>query len=172
MSLNYVTGAPGSGKTTLQEELSARGYDARDIDNSDLGGPHNKSTGMLVTIPPADQRSPEWFEAHKWRIYPDAFEGLKSEAAHADIIICGVAASDDEILHVFDKIMYLDIDDAALSHRLQIREGNDYGKNEFELLEILDRKHRLDQKYSSLDVVHLDATRPVKEVVDDVISHI
>lgn len=171
MTLIYVTGAPGSGKTTLQKELSRRGYETRDIDNSDLGGPHNKNTGELVTIPPADQRSPEWFEAHEWRIYLDAFTKLKDEATDKDIILCGVAASDGEILYIFDKIMYLNLDDKILTDRLKSRLDNDYGKNDFEVLEILDRKHGLDAKYASLNVIDIDATKTLDEVAGEIISH-
>jgi gluconate kinase len=172
MALFYVTGAPGSGKTTIQKELSLRGYDARDIDNSGLGGPHNKSAGARVVIPPADQRSPEWFEAHEWRIYPDAFGRLKAEAADKDIILCGVAASDGEILHLFDVIFYLQLDDRTLQHRLASRVDNDYGKNEFESQEIIKRKHGLDAKYAALDVTTINAIEPVSKVVDEIILQI
>ncbi|MBM3210009.1 hypothetical protein FJZ39_01540 [Candidatus Saccharibacteria bacterium] len=104
MSLIYVTGAPGAGKTTLQKEFNTRGYETRDIDSSNLGGPHNKSTGEQVTIPPVDQRTPEWFEAHEWRVYPHAFDTLRSEARNKNIILFGVAESDGEILHVSIKL--------------------------------------------------------------------
>ena len=172
MSLIYVTGAPGAGKTTLQKEFDSRGYETRDIDNSNLGGPHNKSTGDRVTIPPVDQRTPEWFEVHEWRVYPHAFDALKSEAKDKDIILFGVAASDGEILHVFDKIIYLDIDDETLTDRIANREDNDFGKNDFELKDILNRKHGLDEKYSLLDVVHINASKSLSEVSEEIISHI
>lgn len=172
MSLIYITGAPGVGKTTLQKEFERRGYETRDIDNSSLGGPHNKSTGERVTIPPVNERTPGWFEAHEWRVYPHAFDALKNEASDKDIILFGVAASDGEILHVFDTVMYLCIDDETLAHRIANREGNDFGKNDFELKDILSRKHGLDDKYASLDVTHIDATKSLTEVADAIISYI
>jgi dephospho-CoA kinase len=172
MSLIYVTGAPGSGKTTLQKELSSRGYDTRDIDNSNFGGPYNKSSGKQVIIPPADERSPDWFDAHEWRVHPDAFDRLKVESASKDIIVCGVAASDGQILHVFDKIMYLNLDDETLVSRLKTRIDNDYGKNDFELQEILSRKHGLDEKYSSLDVININASNSLSAVAEEIILHI
>lgn len=172
MSLIYVTGAPGVGKTTLQKEFEKRGFETRDIDNSNLGGPHNKSTGQRVTIPPADQRTPEWFNAHEWRVYPHAFDALKKEAGDKNIILFGVAASDGEILHVFDKILYLNIDDDTLSNRIANRDGNDFGKNEFELKNIMDRKRGLDDKYSSLDIINIDASKSLDEVSQSIIHHI
>lgn len=172
MSLIYVTGAPGAGKSTLQKEFITRGYETRDIDNSNLGGPHNKSTGERVTIPPADQRTAQWFEAHEWRVYPHAFEQLKQEASDQNIILFGVAASDGEILHVFDKIMYLNINNDTLSDRIANRKDNDFGKNDFELHDILNRKHGLDNKYSSLHVIHINASKSLNEVTEEIISHI
>lgn len=65
MALIYITGAPGSGKTTLQRILSERGYEAHDLD--DYGGPYNKNTDKSVVMPTAEDRSPEWFEAHEWQ---------------------------------------------------------------------------------------------------------
>lgn len=168
MAFFYVTGAPGAGKTTLQKELKRRGFDARDIDNSNLGGPHNKTSGNRITIPPADKRTPEWFEAHEWRVYPDAFHELKMNAAVKDIVLFGVAATDSKILHVFDKILYLQLDDETLQRRLQSRTDNDYGKNDFELKEIIERKHGLDAEYAPRDVTNIDATGPINEVADKI----
>lgn len=170
MPLIYVTGAPGIGKSTLQKEFIKRGYDARDIDDSSLGGPHNKATGTIVDIPQARDRTPDWFDAHEWRVYPDAFKRLKDEARNKNIIIFGVASSDSSILPVFDKIMYLDIDDETLTDRVRNRRVNDYGKNDFELVDILNRKHALDRKYSLLDVAQIDASKALNEVAEQIIS--
>lgn len=171
MSLIYITGAPGSGKSSLQQELENRGYETHDLDNSSLGGPHNKSTNKLVTIPPTDQRTPEWFDEHEWRIYPDAIKKLKSKASEKDIYICGVAASDGEILPLFDKIFYLDIDDETLKYRLSSRADNDYGQNDFEVSEILQRKHDLDTKFTDSNVVHIDSSQSLDKVTDDIVNH-
>lgn len=172
MPLIYVTGAPGIGKSTLQKEFIKRGYDARDIDDSSLGGPHNKATGTIVDIPQARDRTPDWFDAHEWRVYPDAFKRLKDEARNKNIIIFGVASSDSSILPVFDKIMYLDIDDETLTDRVRNRRVNDYGKNDFELVDILNRKHALDRKYSLLDVAQIDASKALNEVAEQIISQL
>lgn len=172
MSLIYVTGAPGVGKTTLHNEFINRGYDARDIDDPSLGGPHNISTGERVIIPSAAERTPDWFKKHEWRVYSHAFNELRRASSTEDILVFGVAASDNEILHVFDKIIYLSLDDDSLASRLLNRQGNDYGKNPYELNEILDRKRRLDEKYASMGVVSIDAARPLNDVADDIASNL
>lgn len=156
----------------MQKEFASRGYETHDLDDRSLGGPHNKSTNELVVIPPTDQRTPEWFDEHEWRIYPDAIKGLKAQATDRDIYICGVAASDDEILPLFDNIFYLDIDDSTLKDRLGGRSDNDYGQNDFEVSEIIERKHGLDAKYSSNNALHINATQSLDRVADDILSQI
>ena len=172
MSLIYITGAPGSGKTTIQKELIKLGYDARDIDDQSFGGPYNKATGELVTIPSADLRPSDWFDVHEWRLYPEAFKKLKAESLKKDIIICGVAESDTKILSLFDKVLYLALSDNVLIDRLEVRTDNDYGKNDFEIKEILERKHKLDERYGSLLVLGIDAVRPLNKVVNEIISNL
>lgn len=172
MSLIYVTGAPGVGKTTLQKELLGLGYDARDLDDPVFGAPHNKATGKAVVFPDVSDRTPAWFDAHEWRLYSKEFERLGIEAKDKPIIILGVASTDSEILPVFDKIMYLNIDDALLSNRVRGRKENDYGHNEFELEEILTRKLKLDAKYQKPVFIQIDASKSLTEVTEQILSHI
>lgn len=169
MALIYITGAPGSGKTTLQIELNRLGYDARDLDNSGFGGPHNKTSGERVVIPPIDQRSPDWFDAHEWRVYPTAIDALRVEAQTKDIFLCGVAASDGEVLHLFDQVIYLELSDDALRHRLDSRENNDFGKNDFEAHDILDRKRDLDKRYSTMRATKINVEGSLTKVVREVL---
>jgi hypothetical protein len=68
--------------------------------------------------------------------------------------------------------MYLNLDDETLVSRLKSRIDNDYGKNDFELREILNRKHGLDEKYSSLDVIHINASNSLSAVAEEIILHI
>lgn len=39
MSLYYIKGTPGSGKSTIRKELEKRGFEAHDADDADMGGP-------------------------------------------------------------------------------------------------------------------------------------
>jgi dephospho-CoA kinase len=172
MAFIYVTGAPGSGKTTIQRSLSKRGIECYDIDDEVFGGPHNLLSGKKVIIPPANERSDDWFDYHEWRIYHDAFRKLKLEAVSKNIVICGVAEADTEIVNLFDKVFYLKLDDQVLKQRISDRTENDYGKNPKELEVILNRKRKLDQRYSSANSVLIDASLPLEEVIKTLLSYI
>jgi len=173
MPLIYITGAPGAGKSTTQEQLQSLGFIAYDIDNRRFGGPYNLASGLPVVIPPASEREDDWFNRHEWRINTAAIEALKVEAdqnPEKPIFLCGVAPSDEEILPIFDKIIYLSLSDAQLTERLDRNGHNDYGNNESEKQQILERKAKLDARYKRLGVLTIDATMPKEAVAQSIVD--
>lgn len=170
MPLIYVTGAPGIGKSTLQKELIFRGYDARDLDDPYFGGPHDKVTGSVVSIPGAAERTKKWFDAHEWRVYPDAFRRLKRSVRGDLVLVLGVASNDEQILSFCDRVIYLKLDDQTLVERLKGRTGNDYGHNQFERDEILFRKMKMVARYDNPRVEHIDASGSVAEVAVRIVT--
>ncbi len=172
MALIYITGPPGVGKSTIQELLASQGIECYDIDDSRFGGPHNKISGDHVEIPPAHQRTDDWFDHHEWRIYPTAFKQLKKQSKTHNIVVCGVAESDVEIVALFDKILYLKLDDPMLKSRLLTRTDNDYGKNASELSEIMRRKHALDERYKPSNAIQVDASGTIDDLLATLLTHI
>jgi hypothetical protein len=115
------------------------------------------------------------------RQHPEQFEPHSRERLLAGAMLPGawyVQAQrfrrhvQQQILPLFDRIMYLNIDDETILERIKNREENDYGQNEFELKEILARKRDLDEKYSKSDVIHIDAGKSLNEVADQIISYV
>ena len=160
------------GKTTLKKELALRGYETHDMDDSDLGGAHNKTTSKHVEIPSADTRTQQWYDEHEWRTYPPAIEQLRKEARTKDIFVCGVAPDDIKVISLFDKVVYLDLPDKHLRRRIAERVDNDYGKNSFELEDILQRKAILDARYANKATVKVSANGSVSVVADRIISSV
>lgn len=169
MSLIYITGVPGAGKTTVQKELESRGYEAYDIDQPRFGGPVNLATGESVTVPPIEERSAEWFDQHEWRVSRVAIEKLKQESEGKTVYLCGTATTDHLVWDLFDKVLYLQLDEATLRSRLASREGNDFGKTENELQLILTRYSDAQKNLENLDVTLIDASTQIGKTLEEII---
>lgn len=170
MALFYITGVPGTGKSTVQKELEQRGYVAYDIDQPRFGGPVNLATGERTVIPPIEERSDEWFDQHEWRVSRPAIEELKFEAQENNVYLCGTTTTENLVWDLFDKVLYLNVTEAILKHRIQNRAGNDFGKTPDELQRIMDRYKDAQEKLGSLGAVIIDATGSLDEVVEEVIA--
>jgi dephospho-CoA kinase len=164
MALFYVTGTPGTGKSTIQKALTRMGYEAHDLDESRFGGPYNKATDRLAIMPPVDERTPQWFDAHEWRVSRSAVEALKENSKDKTVFICGTATTENLIWDLFDKIFYLNINEATLRSRIANRQDNDFGKTEHELERILERYHEAQKKLKDLNVIEIDANGSVDSV--------
>lgn len=170
MSLIYITGVPGTGKTTIQQELTRRGYEAYDIDQPRFGGPTNLVTGEPTQVPPIEERSAEWFKQHEWRVSRHAIEELKKESEGRVVYLCGTATTEHLVWDLFDRVIYLQIDEPTLRSRLANREGNDFGKTEEEVQMILVRFHAAREKVKFLDVTIVDASDDIDTVVASILK--
>lgn len=168
MSLIYIKGTPGSGKTTIRERLSSLGYESHDADDRDMGGPYNNATNKRVEYP--KNPSKEWFEAHSYRLIPKAVERLHENAKNKLIFLCGTASNEDDLWDLFDQIIFLNIDEETLKKRIARRTNSDYGKTSHELELIMDKYRDDEQKRTRSGVVSVDATKPIGEVVSSILS--
>jgi broad-specificity NMP kinase len=168
MSLIFVTGVPGSGKSAVEIQLRKRGYTSYDADS--IGAAYNIEDGLIVKIPPASERSPEWFQAHQWKVQRDRVEQLKEKSKNKTIFLCGTASNDEELWDLFDQVFMLHVDEASLKHRIATRKDNDYGKNEYELTKILEKYRNSFHKYDLPKVIVIDASQPLMQVVQTIID--
>jgi gluconate kinase len=172
MPLYYVTGIAGSGKSTAREELLSRGYAAYGTDEDGIASFYHKDTGNeYLGDHSATVRTPEWREEFKWRIDPEKINQLRSSMGDQCLYLCGVTSNDRELSEEFTKIVFLNVPPQILEMRVLTRTSHDYGKNPHELREILDWAKVAEQQYRDRGAVIIDGTRPVKDVVDDIIFH-
>lgn len=170
--LVYVTGISGSGKSAVCAELLARGYAAKD---SDLGisGWFRRADGDEVPTPPGDDfRTPEWYRLHEWRFSLERATQLAKQVEGRLGFLCGHAAGDAEIWHLFERVFLLHVDEATLRERLRTRTSNSYGKAPHELEQILSQHARFDDAYRRFGAHPLDGARPAREVVDELLANL
>lgn len=171
MSLIYITGMTGAGKSSTRKELQDRGYEAHDTDEDGITSWHNKITGEATKRPAdANDRTKEWYAEHDWNMSRPKIEELAARAKDRPVFLCGITSNDIEMWDLFGKVICLTIDEETLRRRIANRTDNDFGKAPDELSNILRWHKSAEEDYKQWGAVMIDATRPLSEVVDDVIS--
>jgi len=65
MSLIYITGISGSGKSAVRDELLRRGFEVHGTDENDIAAFYNNGTGQVAErLNRAEDRTPEWRAQH------------------------------------------------------------------------------------------------------------
>ncbi len=158
MVLFQVDGLSGTGKSTLYEELSRRGYDAVDSDTvfAYYGDP-------LTGTPTAVERRANWqWDGQKLREFAQATQD-------AGVFICGGAMNQNDFVDLFAIRFTLHIDSETMRQRLLTRTNNEYGKNPNDLAEQLELNQYVPEEAKRIGSIVIDATRPITEVADEIV---
>ncbi len=171
MSLVFVTGIPGAGKSSVCRELKERGCRAYDTDQDQLAGWYDKSTHQPVSMPPREVWATQaWRDRHDWYLDRMKINTIAETSGAAPVFICGTAANEAQVWDLFSKVMYLLVDEPTVRSRLSSRTDNEFGKEPHELAAILGWLRTAKEDYTRFGAEIIDASRPLKLVVDDIIS--
>jgi predicted ATPase len=141
--LVYVTGMPGSGKSTVCEELKRRGCAAFDTDEDSIADFYDNVTGEAVgDHVPAEVRTAEWRARHSWLAKREVVEELIASSPEPLVFLCGVTANDDD----------------------------GYGKHPDEHASLMEWHKTAESDYAKLGVTLIDASQPVDDVVDAILA--
>ncbi|MBO4256329.1 AAA family ATPase [Streptomyces griseorubiginosus] len=169
MTVVWVTGNSGTGKSTVCGVLRARGYDAFDADEDGFSRWIDRSNGEMVMDPPYPV--PEgWLERYGWVIVRERVEALVEESRSRIAFLCGSAENEEDVRGLFDATVCLVIDEDTLRHRLATRTTNAFGQHPEELAAALEWNPRMRGIYEGLGATVIDASKPLNEVVDSVID--
>lgn len=171
MSLIYVTGNAGAGKSTVCKELKARGYDqVHDIDENDISAWYDRATGKRVEYPKKDeQRTKAWNDNHSYKMARSRIEQFTKASKTKTIYLCGQSIHDEEVWDLFDSTIFLVVDKENLKYRLATREGNVFGKTPGEIDAIMEVHEPFQRKHQKNGALLIDATREISKVVDEII---
>jgi len=171
MSLIYITGNSGAGKSSVRKQLQKLGYEAHDTDEGDITSWRHKVTDKAVNRPTdTKDRTKEWYEEHNWKMSRRKVEELASRAVDKTVFLCGSTSNAGEMLDLFGKIIFLEIDKDTLRNRLMNRTDNDFGKSPDELNNILGWHKSFEDEYRRYGAEMVDASRPLPNVIDDIIE--
>ena len=149
----------------------ARRRRAHDTDQDENAVWVNRKTGEVTAVAnAADRGRPGWLDDQEWRVVPSRVQALVGRAADRLVFLCGSTANEDEVWHLFSRVIYLAIDEPTLRDRLTSRTSNDFGKTPWELEAILSWHQVGEADYERFGAVIVDATLPLHDVVDKVLE--
>jgi broad-specificity NMP kinase len=167
MPAYLIAGIAGSGKSTIIEELSKRGYAAHNTDDM----PEVTRLEWLATGEPA-----EWpegstdFSVYGWNWQE---EGLRALLDDKKPVFIGASVSNaPKFYHLFDKIFVLTIDEDTLKKRLLTRTTNNFGKHPEDLARVLGIREEIEQELRATGAIPVDTTLPLTEVTDNILGRI
>jgi hypothetical protein len=176
MSLVYVTGLPGMGKTSVFNEVCSRGATAYGVDEHNLADWLNKSTGNAdewPKPPPADFEPHQWYKTHNYVLSERRLRGLrdKSDSVGATVYIFGTAGGLENVRSLFSRIFALYTDDLVeLKRRIDERNDVPFGKTEEEFAQIAQEVETAPNEYQRLGATILNAKEPIKVLADELIN--
>ena len=164
---NYlIEGVSGSGKTSVATELERRGYHVIHGDRV-LAYQGDPETG--VPLPPERRSSDLHFlnDHHIWD--PEQVRALTEDRSHELTFFCGGSRNHAKFIHRFDAVFILEADWPTIERRLKTR-TDEWGATEAERAITRDL-HRMGRDLPP-DGIRIDATRPVDDIVDDILTRI
>ena len=168
MAAYLVTGNPGSGKSTVAEELARRGLSTIDPDHDQQLSHWEDATGTWVDHPPtADE---EWLRTHRWVWSRSRMEELLA-VQDGPVFVCGIARNQDELLDLFDRVLLLQIDEATQEARLRAHDASrPPGRTEAGREEIRVGRALFQEQMLGLGAVPLDGGASPGVVTDRVLA--
>lgn len=172
MSLFLITGLPGTGKSTICEELKTQGYEAYDGDYDHLAKWYNNITGEPVQEGKDHERTPEFLQNHSRNISRQRVEDLASQAQSKIIFLCADPENEDELIDLFEKVFALVVDEDVRQERLATRTNNKWGKLPHEIAYDLAIKPIAYSRYKKDRYHILDASQTPRLITNRMIAQI
>ncbi|MDY0097469.1 MAG: AAA family ATPase [Candidatus Dojkabacteria bacterium] len=113
----FITGTPGSGKTTIGKLLQEKGYAFVDSDHAPgLANWYNDAIGEVV--PSNTKEDAEWYRHHSWNWDREELKKLLDAYKEKDVFLCGITSNQTNDLDLFDKVFLLTANQDELRTRM------------------------------------------------------
>jgi shikimate kinase len=154
-----ITGLSGTGKSTVVQELTVRGYRAIDLDTPEWS--------EWVDVDPSDTLAPR--QGKDWRWREDRVGALLSERGDRALFISGCAENMGRFLPLLDSVVLLSAPLATIMRRLSARPVGSYGHLASERRKVADLIPTIEPLLRKSASHEVDTRLPMPAVVDEVL---
>lgn len=168
--MNYlVTGVAGTGKSTIAGVLQSRGYTAVDADDAEFCHWVERATGKSYNSRPDTKN---WVSRFDWQWKEDRMRQLLAKDTAEPQFICGIAHNQASFYPSFEKIFLLSASPDVISHRLETRTNNPFGKRPGDIEQTLSWQKEFEAQVKQVRAIVINSERSAAEVVDDILGQL
>lgn len=161
----FITGTPGSGKSTIVNAIQGLGYRGIDLDNF----PSAVRLEIAATGEPADwPTGPVDWSRYAYNIQGYGLKYLLD--ADKDTFVAASTTNQQKFYHFFDRIFALSVDDATLERQLKERNVHEFGQTPEDIARFISINQTRTERYRQEGAIIIDNTRPPDIVAQQILS--
>ena len=165
MKAIFITGMSATGKSTIIQDLAARGYTAIDLDTD------NYSTWIDVAPDPlypdnevAPGKDWVWHEGRVRELLTNDYSDL--------LFVSGCASNMEKFYPYFRSIILLTAPEEIIVQRLQCRQGDAYGQSPEEIARVLRLKKDIEPLLRESADLEINTSTGDQPVADQIIQYV
>jgi dephospho-CoA kinase len=162
-----ITGMSGTGKSTLISELSARGYNAVDLD-----APAWSEWAEVDSVAAPESPDSTVEPGRDWVWREDRVRDLLSKEDSNVLFISGCAENMAKFYPQFDDIILLSAPPNLIVERLASRTTNSYGKRPDQVTRVLGLIQTIEPRLRKIATHEIDTSLPLGQTMANVLSSI
>jgi dephospho-CoA kinase len=169
MKVFFITGMPGTGKSSVVKNLAEKGIFPIDAD-SVKGLTHwvEKDTGEISTWNPG--MSQDWYSKHKYICDKEKLIEIINSSPTNKVALAGLFGNRSELWNLFDKVFLLQCKEETFLKRMIERENHNFGKHILDQENVLSWHKNFEKEVLSEGALPVNTDKPLDLVVDEIIK--